>query len=110
MNFIVAADDESDIWHDIPTKSGITMANYKKMKKRAPTLSQQQKAEKAEKVREYNHGMAWMMKLQWSCIPPEGMAMFVVQRKRQVPDKATGALGEEWCPYTYIAIIIDETE
>lgn len=110
MPFILAADDKSDIWADLPAKKA--KAAKKKKKKRAPTQAELNKANKAAK----HHIIQYFSGLKFDHFKPEDIAAFVVLRRTDVAmknsDSATGEssprVTHNWQPYTYAAIMISE--
>ena len=104
MQFILAAEDNSDIWVDLPR--GKAKASKKKKKKRAPTQAELDQAEKDAKTREWEHGIKWLVRLKYDRVPPEDIAAFVVVRKTEVTGECDSGITHDWQPYTYSAIII----
>ncbi|KAF1944428.1 hypothetical protein EJ02DRAFT_100531 [Clathrospora elynae] len=103
MSFILAADDKSDVWKDLRTKK----TTHKAARRGGHTLMQFEIAEAQAKTDAYNHGLSYMLGLQWDCIQPEDIAAFVVERKFEITDKITGILTYHTRPHTYLAIMID---
>ena len=104
MQFILAAEDTPDIWVDLPPEKA--KASKKKKKKRAPTQAELDQAEQDAKTREWEHGIKWLMGLNYDIIPPEDIAAFVVLRKTEVTGECDLGITLDWQPYTYSAIII----
>ncbi|KAL6154438.1 hypothetical protein ACJQWK_02158 [Exserohilum turcicum] len=105
VNFILAAEDQSDVWKDLPVTN--PKAEAKRKKKRRPSKYELRKAAMIAQANQYNHGMAWTMRLRWDRIEPHDIAAFVVERKREVTHETTGVANYEWVPYTYLGIIIE---
>jgi len=109
MPFILAADDKSDIWADLPAKKAKAA---KKKKKRTPTKAELNKANQAAK----HHIITYLSGLKYDHFAPEDIAAFAVLRKTDVTlentDSATGEssllVTHDWQPYTYAAIMISE--
>jgi hypothetical protein len=98
LNFILKANDGSDPnFIALPSKK-----DSKKGKNRKPSKAQQ----KLEYVRQFDHNISFAMSVRWHMIEPEDIAGFEVMKK------VTAAEGEdkedEYLPYTYLAIIIDD--
>ncbi|KAF1833162.1 hypothetical protein BDW02DRAFT_501328 [Decorospora gaudefroyi] len=107
MNFILAADDGSDIWTDMPTKKPNTK-NKSKKRRRAPTQKELEQANKVAKAAEWNHGvLGYAVKLRWDQVQPEDIAAFAVVRRSEMVDQYTGEVTYKWRPHTYLAIMID---
>ena len=107
MNFILAADDKSDIWKEFHKNKG------RAFRRKVPTKKELERAEREEqdaKVAEYAQGITQLFNLQWDHIAPEDIAAFVVMRKTIATNTETGAVTHEQHPYTYLAIMIDNFE
>ncbi|CAG5153789.1 uncharacterized protein ALTATR162_LOCUS3331 [Alternaria atra] len=108
INFILAANDKSDIWKDLRKKKA--NSTNKANRRRAPTKKELERAEKEEqvaKVAEYNHEFAYMANLQWDYISPQDIAVFVVTCETEIRNEKTGVVICEQHPHTYFAIMID---
>ncbi|KAI4946572.1 hypothetical protein J4E91_007261 [Alternaria rosae] len=104
MNFILAADDKSDIWKEFHKNKG------RAFRRKVPTKKELERAEKEDqdaKGAEYAHGITQIFNLQWDFIAPEDIAAFVVMRKTIATNTETGAVTHEQHPYTCLAIMID---
>lgn len=99
MNFIMAAEDESDKWNFTPST-----ANAKKGKRRSSLTKTQRKNIAAA---EYNYGLSYLTNLRWHRTETENMAAFVVLR--EAGPVAHNAMAGK-VPYTYLAIMIDECD
>lgn len=94
MSFILAAEDESDIWNFKPSTE-----NAKKGKRRSHLTKKQRDIITAA---EYNYGLSYLSNLHWHRIEPENMAAFVVER---ASDTAPAAKS----PLLYLAILMHES-
>jgi hypothetical protein len=96
LSFILAPDDNSDIWTDLPPKKPST-------RKRPLTKKELAAAEAKDRAAIYFHGVNWAGSLQWDYIQSEDIASFVVLRKTGV-----WQWEENWKPHTYLTILIDD--
>jgi hypothetical protein len=101
LSFILAADDNSDIWKDLPAKKSTT-------RKRPLSQKELQTADAKDRAAKYFHGANWAGNLQWDWIKPENITSFVVVRNLMVIDKETGVWGWGWKPHTYMSILVDD--
>jgi hypothetical protein len=108
INFILAANDKSDIWKNLHKKKA--NSTNKANRRRAPTKKELERAEKEEqvaKVAEYNHEFAYMANLQWDYISPQDIAVFAVTCETEIRNEKTGVVTCEQHPHTYFTIMID---
>jgi hypothetical protein len=101
LSFILAADDGSDIWKDMPAKKPST-------RKRPLSQKELQTAEAKDRAARYFYGVNWADNLQWDWIKPEDIASFVVCRKLEVFDEETKVWQWDWKPHTYLSVLIDD--
>jgi hypothetical protein len=101
LSFILAADDASDIWKDLPSKKPST-------RKRPLTKKEFAAAEAKDRAAKYFHGVNWAGSLQWDYIKSEDIASFVVLCKLEVLNEETGLWEESWKPHTYLSILIND--
>ncbi|KAH6868401.1 hypothetical protein BKA58DRAFT_194347 [Alternaria rosae] len=104
MNFILAADNKSDIWKEFHKNKG------RAFRRKVPTKKELERAEKEDqdaKGAEYAHGITQIFNSQWDFIAPEDIAAFVVMRKTIATNTETGAVTHEQHTYTCLAIMID---
>ncbi|KAH7393005.1 hypothetical protein BKA66DRAFT_439124 [Pyrenochaeta sp. MPI-SDFR-AT-0127] len=105
MSFILEADDNSDIWYDLPAQQ-----SAERIKRSALTQKQKDAIKLAAAVAEYNHSLRYTLGLHWDWIGPEDIAGFVVARKVRTIDPRTKFMKDEYRVHTYLAVMIDSFE
>jgi hypothetical protein len=97
MNSLLKGNDGSDPdFNLLPPKK-----DSKKGKKKKPTKKQEQ----AESARQFNHWWPLTVAMNWHVIEPEDIAGFEVLKST-----AIAGAENEYVPYTYLAIMIDDLE
>jgi hypothetical protein len=103
LSFILAADDGSDIWKDMPAKR-----TPNKPRKRPYTPRELATMKEKDRIATYIHGANWLCNVDWQHIKPGDIASFFVLRKLQVLNEESGVWEWEWRPHTYLSILIGD--